>query len=136
MILPSARPICTSDYQAFLASFAQGLEFDAAYPYVLMTHFLRVAARHGRSVLTDDLRLEIILRENALPGPAFHCEMLVNTDCETPCDWDTAFGQSHDLSACENLSYEPLLGFDSDRVWAMPYAMTFTSFKRNKHKAP
>ena len=74
-----------------------------------------------------------------VPGPRFTCNMLSETSCEDPCDWHTAFEVPKDLSRCEHLSYETLLGYDAFRgvtdessdVLQLPYILKFVTSPLN-----
>ena len=57
-----------------------------------------------------------------LQSVRFTCEALVDTSCNLPCDWTTAFAQSHDLSMCATTK-EPALLLPSKPVrhTDMPY---------------
>ena len=45
---------------------------------------------------------------NALPGPVFRCDMLVDTSCDEQCDWDRLVSKPYDFNAKEKFSYDDL----------------------------
>ena len=45
-----------------------------------------------------------------------HCNNLVETLCDDPCDWENAFNIAHDLSSLPDLCKDPLFVKDADEM--------------------
>ena len=46
---------------------------------------------------------------NALPGPVFRCDMLVDTTCEEQCDWERLVNEPYDFRSTEKYTSEAFL---------------------------
>ena len=117
---------------------------EPLWQYFFAAGFLQALQRQWKDIGDDVLLKEFETNMNDVPGPRFTCNMVSDTTCEDPCDWRTAFETNHDLSQCENMSYETLLGHDAhrgqthvdDSVLHWPYLLDFMSYVKRDVVVP
>ena len=137
--------ICLSFFERFITLLGDAWgASNAIEKAAFLKLFCHQATTQGRTTNTKDFDRKIEELHDALPGPAFSCDMLVDTSCNEPCDWVLASETNHDLSSLENIGHETLLGYscivppgetDLECSPRQPYYRQFTSHGNNSQSA-
>ena len=103
----AATPVSLRVYEEFCQSSESLLTLSRDFPRALLQRFIDVCWSvqkqpcHELYSRNDDMW-------NALGGPMFRCDMLVDTTCDEQCDWQRLVEEPYNFDAKQAMTYDEL----------------------------